>query len=193
MSLQLKVVADGQISYLRLSDIHMVYYAKPGATYTLVDANGNTVTENLELRHHLDKLEIIHEDRPVAVIEDFYAASETPAVYSVDGAVDSTVTNDELLVVGGNTRTEPGVVWNTEIATIDSDAVVDDVVALEPVESVATVSIVEDVVSNDGASDKDPILAGTVSNESQIVDSSNPVVIDVGDDSDSSGNGFRCC
>ncbi|MHA2939118.1 cadherin repeat domain-containing protein [Vibrio sp. RC27] len=140
MSLQLKVVSGEDVSYLKLSEIHMVYYAQPGAVYTLVDAEGNVVTEDLELRHHLDKLEIIHEDAPVAVLEDFYAPSEQPAVYAFEEVGESNVDDlqDNSAISGGDVGAEPGVVWNSEIASLNENVATTDLglessVVAEPV------------------------------------------------------------
>ncbi|MGX9416323.1 cadherin repeat domain-containing protein [Vibrio sp. WJH972] len=140
MSLQLKVVSGEDVSYLKLSEIHMVYYAQPGAVYTLVDAEGNVVTEDLELRHHLDKLEIIHEDAPVAVLEDFYAPSEQPAAYAFEEVGESNVDDlqDNSAISGGDVGAEPGVVWNSEIASLNENVATTDLglessVVAEPV------------------------------------------------------------
>ncbi|MGX9416321.1 beta strand repeat-containing protein [Vibrio sp. WJH972] len=152
MSLQLKVVSNGQVSFLRLSEIHMVYYAQPGAIYTLVDSNGNSVVEDLELRHYRDKLEIIHDERPVAILEDFYTAMDQPAVYSFDGDFEPSSGSEELdgtLVAGGDIGSEPGVVWNSEIDSLDLDSGVEELTELESTTAFLTEPELGDGVTNE--------------------------------------------
>ncbi|MHA2939116.1 beta strand repeat-containing protein [Vibrio sp. RC27] len=152
MSLQLKVVSNGQVSFLRLSEIHMVYYAQPGAIYTLVDSNGNSVVEDIELRHYRDKLEIIHDERPVAILEDFYTAMDQPAVYSFNGDFESSNGSQELdgtLVAGGDVGSEPGVVWNSEIDSLDLDSGVEELIELETTTVFLTEPELGDTVTNE--------------------------------------------
>ncbi|MHA2939115.1 beta strand repeat-containing protein [Vibrio sp. RC27] len=135
MSFQLKVVAsDGQTSFLRLSQFHMLHQAQPGAVYTLVDSKGNAITDDLELRHYLDRLEIIHDEHPVAVLEGFYAEISDSPAYSFDGHINSS-TGEDSFVLGGDVGSEPGVVWNSEIDSFDADTGVEEFAIRDVIES----------------------------------------------------------
>ncbi|MGX9416322.1 cadherin repeat domain-containing protein [Vibrio sp. WJH972] len=160
MSFQLQVVVDGQVSFLKLSQIHMVYQTQPGAMYTLVDKNGDVILDKLELRHHLDRLEVIYDQDPIAVLESFYSATNNPAMYSLDGTVGVNGSSQgQRAIISGGGKSEPGLVWSYETDALmlveDTQDSVEDVIlestsndeasSAPHTEEVAAVSVIEEL------------------------------------------------
>ena len=94
--------------------------ADPSASYTLIDEQGNPVTEDLSLTRKGDNLTLEVEGESVANIEEFYSVDGSQYVIDgtqslIDGsaAAENTVISSSGLDVSGNIIAE-GVVWQAE-------------------------------------------------------------------------------
>ena len=87
--------------------------ADPSASYTLLDEQGNPVTEDLSLTRKGDNLALEVEGESVANIEGFYSVDGSQ--YVIDGSAASveSVVNSSGLDASGNVIAE-GVVWQAE-------------------------------------------------------------------------------
>ncbi|MHA2938103.1 Ig-like domain-containing protein [Vibrio sp. RC27] len=132
MSLQLKVILNGQVSYLPLSNSNLVRASHLGVAYTLIDENGDAVTSNLELKRQENTLEISYQDEVVAVIDGFYVQIENAPVYWIEGgplpeiitdadgriteqldnfSLETVVENGTFISGSKTLLTEQGIVW----------------------------------------------------------------------------------
>ena len=113
MALTLKIIAAEQVSYLPLTEV-VSLTAQAGAVYTLVDANGDVLTEGLELRRDEDELELSVDGQVLAVIDAFFVAGDNPPQFVLgDVAVDVAQggSAETLLISGNDTAIADGVVW----------------------------------------------------------------------------------